>query len=45
MEKDAVDAALAQLKGETVDAVKVIPTTIVDRTNVDQYLDPNNTVY
>ena len=38
-------AALALLKGETVDAVKVIPTTIVDRTNVDQYLDPNNTVY
>ena len=45
MVKDAVDAALALLKGETVDAVKVIPTTIVDRTNVDQYLDPNNTVY
>ena len=45
MVKDAVDAALALLKGETVDAVKVIPTTIVDRTNVDQDLDPNNTVY
>ena len=45
MVKDAVDAALALLKGETVDTVKVIPTTIVDRTNVDQYLDPNNTVY
>lgn len=45
MVKDAVDAALALLKGETVDAVKVIPITIVDRTNVDQYLDPNNTVY
>ena len=45
MVKDAVDAALALLKGEIVDAVKVIPTTIVDRTNVDQYLDPNNTVY
>ena len=45
MVKDAVDAALALLKGETVDAIKVIPTTIVDRTNVDQYLDPNNTVY
>ena len=45
MVKDAVDAALALLKGETVDAVKVIPTTIVDRANVDQYLDPNNTVY
>ena len=45
MVKDAVDAALALLKGETVEAVKVIPTTIVDRTNVDQYLDPNNTVY
>ena len=45
MVKDAVDAALALLKGETVDAVKVIPTTIVDRSNVDQYLDPENTVY
>ena len=45
MVKDAVDAALALLKGETVDAVNVIPTTIVYRTNVDQYLDPNNTVY
>lgn len=45
MVKDAVDEAVALLKGETVDPVKVIPTTIVDRSNVDQYLDPENTVY
>ena len=45
MVKDAVDEAVALLKGETVEPVKVIPTTIVDRSNVDQYLDPENTVY
>ena len=33
------------LKGEKVDPVLVIPTTIVDRSDVDEYLDPNNTVY
>ena len=37
--------AVSVLKGETVDPVLVIPTTIVDRSNVDEYLDPNNTVY
>ena len=45
MVRDAVDMALSVLKGETVDAVKVIPTTIVDRDNCDQYIDANNTVY
>ncbi len=45
MVKDCVDVALAVLNGETVEPVKVIPTTIVDKTNLDQYLDPNNTVY
>lgn len=30
---------------ETVDPVLVIPTTIVDHNSVDEYLDPNNTVY
>lgn len=45
MVKDAVDEAVALLKGETVDPVKVIPTTIVDRSNVADYLDPENTVY
>lgn len=42
MVEDAVDLALAVLKGETVDAVKVIPTAIVDRTNAADYLDPNS---
>lgn len=42
MVKDAVDMALAVLNGETVEAVKVIPTTIVDKANVADYLDPNS---
>ena len=45
MVRDAVDMAVSVLKGEKVDAVKVIPTTIVDRDNCAQYIDPNNTVY
>ena len=45
MVKDAVDEAVDLLKGETVDPVKVIPTTIVERSNVADYLDPENTVY
>ncbi len=45
MVKDCVDVALAVLAGETVEAVKVIPTTIVDKTNVGEFIDPNNTVY
>ena len=42
MVKDAVDVAIKVLKGETVDAKLVIPTTIVDRTSVADYLDPNS---
>ena len=42
MVKDAVDMALALLKGETVESPKVIPTTIVDRTNVANFLDANS---
>ena len=45
MVRDAVDMAVSVLKGDKVDAVKVIPTTIVDRDNCAQYIDPNNTVY
>ena len=45
MVRQAVDMAVSVLKGETVEPVLVIPTTIVDRSNVDEYLDPNNTVY
>ena len=42
MVENAVDMALAVLKGEKVDPVMVIPTTVVDRTNCDQYLDPTS---
>lgn len=42
MVKDAVDVALAVLKGEEVEAVKVIPTTIVDRTNYKDFIDPSS---
>jgi ribose transport system substrate-binding protein len=42
MVKDAVDVALAVLKGEDVEPVKIIPTTIVDRTNYHLFLDPNS---
>lgn len=45
MVRDAVDMAISVLRGEKVDAVKVIPTTIVDRDNCAQFIDPNNTVY
>ena len=45
MVREAVDMAVSVLKGENVDPVLVIPTTIVDRSNVDEYIDPNNTVY
>ena len=45
MVREAVDMAVSVLKGEKVDPVLVIPTTIVDRSNVDEYIDPNNTVY
>ena len=42
MVRDAVDMALAILKGESVEPVKIIPTTIVDRDNYEQFLDPNS---
>ncbi|MDD3334180.1 MAG: ABC transporter substrate-binding protein [Eubacteriales bacterium] len=45
MVKDAVDVAISALNGENPEAVKVIPTTIVDRANCADYIDPNNTVY
>ncbi len=45
MVKDAVDMALDVLAGEEVDPVLIIPTTIVDKDNCDEYIDPNNTVY
>lgn len=42
MVMDAVDMAVALLKGETVEEVKIIPTTIVDRENCADYLDANS---
>ena len=45
MIKDCMDVAIAVVNGETVEAVKVIPSQIVSAANVDEYLDPANTVY
>ena len=45
MIKDCMDVAIAVVGGETVEAVKVIPSQIVSAANVDEYLDPANTVY
>ena len=42
MVKDAVDVALKVLNGETVEQVKIIPTTIVDRDNYKDFLDENS---
>lgn len=42
MVMDAVDNALSLLKGETVEQVKIIPTTIVDRDNCAEYLDESS---
>lgn len=42
MVRDAVDVALRVLKGEEVEAEIIIPTTIVDRTNYQDFLDANS---
>jgi ribose transport system substrate-binding protein len=42
MVKDAVNMAVAILNGETVDPVKIIPTTLVDRDNYTEFLDANS---
>ena len=42
MVMDAVDMAVALLKGETVDQEKIIPATVVDRENCDSHLDENS---
>ncbi|WP_243354760.1 ABC transporter substrate-binding protein [Bacillus litorisediminis] len=39
MVKDAVDVALKVLKGEEVEKETIIPTTIVDRENYQEFLD------
>ena len=42
MVMDAIDMAVAILDGETVEEVEIIPTTIVDRDNYEEYLDENS---
>ncbi len=42
MVKDAVDMAVDILNGEEVPQEKIIPTTIVDRTNYKEFLDPDS---
>lgn len=42
MVRDAVDMAVSILKGETVEPVVVLPTTIVDRDNYTEFLDANS---
>ncbi len=42
MVEDAVDMAVAILNGETVEQVKIIPTTIVDRSNYQDFIDPSS---
>ena len=42
MVKDAVDMALDILNGKDVPQEKIIPTTIVDRTNYKEFLDPDS---
>jgi ribose transport system substrate-binding protein len=42
MVKDAVDVAVKVLKGEKVEEVTIIPTTIVDRDNYKDFLDANS---
>lgn len=42
MVMDAIDMAVAILNGETVEEVEIIPTTIVDRDNHEEYLDENS---
>lgn len=42
MVKDAIDVALSLLKGESVDEVKIIPTTIVDRDNYKDFTDEDS---
>jgi hypothetical protein len=38
---NCIDNAIAILSGETIEHSVVIPTTIVDRDNVEGFLDPN----
>jgi len=42
MVRDAIDMGLSVLNGEEVEPVKIIPTTIVDKTNYKEFLDENS---
>ena len=42
---DAIKTAITLLEGGEAEPVVVIPTTIVSAENVDEWLDPENTVY
>ncbi len=42
MVRDAFNMALSILKGETVSEVVILPTTIVDRENYQEFLDENS---
>ena len=45
MSQDAIKTAITLLQGGTAEPVVVIPTTIVSADNVEEHLDPENTVY
>ena len=45
MVTDAIKTAITLLEGGEAEPVVVIPTTIVSAENVDEWLDPENTVY
>lgn len=42
MVKDAVDIAIEVLNGEDVEEETIIPTTVVDRDNYEEFLDENS---
>lgn len=42
MVQDAVDMALDILNGKEVEQVKIIPTTIVDKSNYEEFLNPDS---
>lgn len=45
MIEDAIQAAIDLCNGKSIGKIIVIPTAIVDSTNVESYLEPQNTVY
>ena len=45
MIEDAIKTAIDRIKGNNSSKIVVIPTTIVDASNVDQYIDQQNNIY